>query len=196
MPLSSNGTIKVLEMSIANGWTDALFGKGASRSEISLALIAGLAGCAAAVMNATYGALALAWWQWLLLLLVAFDIVGGIPANSTHAAVRQHHRPGKPFSPAIFAAAHVHPFLISFLMPGFELAGAAVLWMSAFAGVLLVVLSPPTLKRPAALLLVGLGILIQQLWFPAEGWEWFAVAFMLKLVGGHAVPATVDDGAH
>jgi hypothetical protein len=171
---------------------EALFGKGATKGEVLLSLVSGLIGVAVAALCARFGDLDLTWWQWLLLSILAFDIVGGIPANSTDAAVRQHHRAGRPLAPLLFTFGHIHPFLVWLLMSDYSLAAATTLWMSACAGVLLVTVSLAPLKRPVSLICVALGVSVQQLWFPAVGWEWFAPAFLLKLVAGHAVPASVQ----
>jgi hypothetical protein len=164
------------------------FGAGASAEEARTALLFGSIGAVIAVAClAIYGEDA-AWWQWLILLVVAFDLVGGVAANATVAAARQYHRRDAPYRPLLFAAGHIQPFVMALAFPTYGWSQAAALYATACLGVLGVLLVPVAIKRAFALgyCAVALGLL-PMLGEPA-GLVWLAPAFLIKLVAAHAVP--------
>ncbi|MFN3943305.1 MAG: hypothetical protein ACK4K7_00075 [Allosphingosinicella sp.] len=130
----------------------------------------------------------LRWWQWGVLIVLAFDVVGGVAANATVAATRRYHRPERPYGPLLFSVAHVQPFILALLLPGLTTGGAALLWLSGALGTLLVIHSPPAVKRSVALGYCALAIAALSLLVPTSGLAWLAPAFVLKLVAAHAVP--------
>lgn len=164
------------------------FGAGASAEEARTALAFGAAGMLLAAASLLAGGVEAAWWQWLILLAVAFDLVGGVAANATVAAARQYHRADAPYRPLLFAAGHVQPFAIALAFPAYGWAEAAALYGAACLGVLGVVLAPAAVKRAFALgyCAVALGLLAMP--GNAAGLAWLAPAFLMKLVAAHAVP--------
>lgn len=147
----------------------------------------GMAGIAVAIACIFSAGLALAWWQWLVVGFLAFDIIGGIAANATDAATRQHHRKG-PLQPLSFTFFHLHPFAVALLLPVSGLMDAMLLWGAALAGTALVVLTKPSLKQAVSLGFCGTAIAMFTMAFPAPGLEWFAPCYLIKLVAAHAVP--------
>lgn len=127
------------------------FGAPASAIEARAALSFGVAGVALAIACALLAALMLAWWQWLILLVVAFDLVGGVAANATQASTRQYHRENQPYRPLLFAAAHIQPFALALALPAYGWFEALALWLAAVAGVLGTILAPINIKRAFAL---------------------------------------------
>lgn len=175
---------------------DFAFGRSASGVEIAIPIALGAAGIAVAVACAVHAGLALAWWQWPILAFLAFDIVGGIAANASDAATRQHHRNGNALKPLFFTFFHVHPFAATLLLPVPGLVEATVLWGSALIGTALVVLTTPSLKRGVSLGFCGIAITLFAIVFPAPGLEWFAPCFLIKLVAAHAVPQRTSVPGH
>jgi hypothetical protein len=135
--------------------------------------------------------LELSFWQWGLLLLLAFDIVGGIAANATPAATRQFHSGPQKYGPLLFATAHIQPFLVAGLLPNFSWSAAAGLYVSAVVCVLVVTESRGDLKRAVSLALCGCAVGAHFLIWHSPGWEWLAPALLIKLVASHSVPAFI-----
>ncbi len=119
--------------------------------------------------------------------VVAFDIAGGVAANSTVAASRQHHT-GNRWRPVGFAAAHIQPYLLAILVPGYALTVAALTWATAVAGAALVILTPHHLKRAVSLAYCAIVIGAVQTYGVEPALTWLAPMFLLKLVAAHAVP--------
>src|SRR5690606_24667350 len=123
--------------SSASNWVRTqAFGREPSRGSILLALL--VAGATIALGGAMLlgAGLQLAWWQWALVVVVAFDIGGGVIANATPAAARQYHRLDRPWEPVLFAAGHVHPFVIAWLLPGYNWQAGATLYIATIVAVI------------------------------------------------------------
>lgn len=175
----------------ALGAWDKFVGPGATSAEENLQLILG--GLIA------IGGVALFWlfheepstlWQWLFVVVLAFDIGGGIVTNSTSAAKRWYHRAGhtklKHFG---FVATHlVHIVLMGFLFSANPLAYSSILGLLLITATLFMLWSPLYLQRPMAVGLAMLIIMLGQLpLFDLTGLNWFIPALMLKLLLGHAL---------
>ena len=173
------------------GAWDRFVGPGATGAEDNLQLILG--GLIA------LGGVALFWllrgeptsvWQWLFVVVLAFDIGGGIVTNSTSAAKRWYHRAEytklKHFG---FVATHlVHIALLAFLFSPNPFAYSIALGGLLVLATLILLLTPLYLQRPMAVGLAMLIILVGQLpLFDLAGLNWFIPALMLKLLLGHAL---------
>lgn len=167
---------------------DFAFGKSASGTEIAVPVALGAIGVTVATACAINAGLALAWWQWPVLAFLAFDIVGGIAANASGAAMRQHHQGEHALKPLFFTFFHVHPFAAALLLPVPGLVEATWLWGVALIGTALVMLTRSNLKRGVSLGFCGIAIVMIAVIFPLPGFEWFAPCFLIKLVAAHAVP--------
>jgi hypothetical protein len=139
------------------------------------------------------------WWHWLLLLALVADLVGGVVANSLGSAKGLYHTPwpsSGPFRHRIlrnhlaFAALHVHPFVVVMLFPGSRWAWAAGWYAAAVIGVGLVAAAPTYLKRPAAMGVATLALLVADMAAGPGGLAWLGPTLVLKLVVAHAVPET------
>jgi hypothetical protein len=180
------------------GKADFLLGTGATQAEQTLVWIAGLAGVS--LYGYLYLTHAFNWtvWQYLLAGVIAFDVVGGIVANSLNSCKRFYHSPAKPgeprYSPLLrnhlaFAALHIYPLLVAVLYgTGNYFYGIA--WYGFLVvGALIVLKAPLYLKRPLAFLLIAFALLINlYLIQPIHGFEWLVPALFIKILYGHLVP--------
>jgi hypothetical protein len=180
------------------GKTDFLFGTGATTAERSLVWIAGLAGLG--LYGYFYATHAFNWtvWQYLVAGVLALDIIGGVVANSLNSCKRFYFTPARSDEPRTapflknhlaFSALHIHPLLVAVLYgAGNYFYGVAWYGFLLF-GVLIIMQTPLYLKRPLAFLLIALALLINLYVIPPiHGFEWLAVALMIKILYGHMVP--------
>lgn len=176
---------------------DAVYGAGATRAERGLAAGTGVVGTVLALGWAFWGVgVEWRWWQWLLAAVVAFDVLGGVVANSLNSAKRAHFGPPPPDPslgerlarrPVLFAAVHVQPWIV-------VLAFAPALWwwgvlwhVGVLVAVVVAVNAPLYLRRPTAAALVVLAVLVAMMVEPPNGWAWLPAAMAFKLVLAHAV---------
>lgn len=119
--------------------------------------------------------------------LFALDVAGGVSVNASPSARRWWHRPGRSRWAALrFVLAHLHPFVLALLFPGFSWGGAALLYGYAVGAALAIVLAPRPLQRPLAFVLYAVSLLLTLylIGVPA-GLEWFAPLYLLKLLLAH-----------
>lgn len=176
------------------GWRgslDRFFGPGTTPTEYLLqgAVIAVLTALIVA-LTLRAGSLELTWRQWLVLLVMAIEITGGIVTNATSPAKRWYHREALGFGDQLgFVALHgVHLVLFTLVLGGMGWGATALCYglLLATAAVLLRV--PLYLQRPLALsLYAGLLLLSFVLVPPASGFAWFLPFFFLKLEVSHLV---------
>jgi hypothetical protein len=169
---------------------DELIGPGATRGEIILVLGIGLlSGCLLII----YQYVAQLGWNLLQLAvgaLVAFDIGGGVVANSTSTAKRWYHREGHgPKQHFGFIIVHfIHPLLITIFFTPLDW----VYFLSIYGFLLIsagiVLATPLYLKRPMSMVMVSGAVLMNSYVLTViPGFEWFLPVFILKLVVGHIV---------
>lgn len=170
--------------------SDPLIGPEATNAELLL-------GWGAAILAA---AAQLAWALWFgdwsvlqttVAVLFAFDIGGGVVVNATRSGSRYWHRDEVTRAKELaFFAAHVHPFVIAWLWPEFSWAQAVGLYASMFAfAVVVAVATPGYLKRPVALGLTAVGLVLGATVFRAPaGLTWLPLLYYAKLIAAHAVP--------
>lgn len=126
------------------------------------------------------------WWRWTAVLFVAFDLVGGVAAMCLPPAIRKIRPPGDPLRPVVFAAFHIHPFVLMLVVPGAGWAGLAATYAFGVGGVLAVAACPREFRASAALGWCAFALAVVALVGMPRGLEWLAPAFLLKLVGSHA----------
>lgn len=164
------------------------FGAPASAIEARAALGFGIGGVVFAITCMLLAGITPAWWQWLILLIVAFDLAGGVAANATLASTRGYHREKEPYRPLLFAVAHIQPFALALVFPAYGMPEALALWLAGLAGVLGTILVPSSIKRAFALGYCALAISVFVALGQPDGLAWLAPVFLLKLVAAHAVP--------
>ena len=172
-----------------NGALDRFVGPGATRAEIVLQF-----GFAAGIAVAAFGwFLAVrgeqdGWLVQAVILLIAFDMGGGVATNSTAAAKRWYHRAGQGRRQHLtFVAVHgLHILAVGWLCVPDPWTYVAVVYAAILAGAAAIILAPLYLQRPIALCLVALAIIASNLPLLAvPGLEWFAPLLALKLWAAH-----------
>lgn len=180
-----------------SGKPDFLLGTGATPAEQILGWVAGLLG------TGLYGYLYLThrldwtWWQYILAGFLAFDVIGGVVANSLNSCKRFYHSPAKPDEPGytglvknhlVFSAFHVHTFLVALLYGGTHYLFGIFWYVYLMVSTVVLIKTPLYLKRPAAFLSIALALLLNFYVIPViPGFEWLAPALMIKIVYGHLV---------
>ena len=140
--------------------SDPLIGPYATAAELAL----GWGAAVAAAIAQLAWALGFGHWsalQTTVAVLFAFDIGGGVVVNATRSGGRWWHRDEVTRARQLgFFAAHVHPFLIAWLWPGFSLAEALALYGSMLVSAIVMLWTPLYLKRPVALGLTAVGLVM------------------------------------
>lgn len=169
------------------GVWDRLNGPGATRAENVLNATWALLAPAALVTFARTADLDWNAWQLGVTALLALDLAGGVSANASPAARRWWHRPGQGRrQPLAFLAAHVHPFVLAALFPGFGWTTAASMYAALLLAGTLILASPVAVRRPTAYVLFTITLLMTMYaWPTVPGLEWFAPVFYLKLLLAH-----------
>jgi hypothetical protein len=165
-----------------------LVAPGAGAAESALCYLTGAAGAGVAVLGAHragVGVLAIA-----VLAVVAFDLVGGVVVNATAAAGRRFHGPGRrPAHRLGFVAAHVQPFLLALVVPGFGWTAAALSYGLALGGAVAVLTATPPLRRPLAYAITALGSVAALVAAPLPAFlAWVTPVLLVKLLLGHLLP--------
>lgn len=177
------------------GWRgslDRFVGPGATPAEILLqvASVGAIGGAALAASASAPGLRALSPLAWIVLVVLALDVAGGIVTNATAPAKRWYHRPELGFGQQLgFVAAHgVHLLLFTAVLHGMGW-GDLALFSALLLGVAALLLSAPLyLQRPLALGCYALLLLLSiQTVPPGSGLAWFLPLFFLKLVVSHLV---------
>ncbi|MBN1259074.1 MAG: hypothetical protein JXB35_00195 [Anaerolineae bacterium] len=179
------------------GDPDPLYGTGATRAEKSLVWIAGLVAALATLYTYTTGAFDWTWWEFGIAAAIAFDIAGGMVANSLNSGKRFYHTPARDDDPRyvrllknpyLFSALHVYPLIVGGLHGDGNWLYGGVWYGLLLAATLAVLQVPLYLRRPLSMLIVFL-VLVGNTWViePAAGFAWLAPALFLKIVYGHLV---------
>lgn len=167
-----------------------LIGPGATRAEIALVLGVGVSAGIAQVIYQYLAALAWNPIQLLIATFMAFDIAGGVVANSTSTAKRWYHRDGKGKKDHIgFAILHVvYPLLITIFFLSYDWVFFIIVFGYLIIASVLVVMTPLYLRRPTSITLFALGIMMNiYILTTIPGLEWFVPLLYLKLIVGHIV---------
>lgn len=135
--------------------------------------------------------------QSAIALLLAFDVGGGVISNTLNSGKRFYHSPvkaeegrlGKVLkNKGLFSLLHVHPIVVYAL---FDFAGVwqGILWYGLFlASAATVITAPLYLKRPLAILILTVVILLNfYIIASVPGFEWLMPLLFLKIIYGHLV---------
>ncbi len=176
----------------------ALFGRGATRAEQTLTLVAGIVGTAV-VLAASILRFGDSWslLAYVIVGVIALDVLGGIVANALNAAKRDHHGPPPPNAPGagrilrnpvLFSALHVQPIILALVVPPHAWGWGVGWYLAVLVAVIVVVRVPLPLQRPASFAIGMLTAVSALTVIPAPpGLEWVPAAMVLKLVMAHAV---------
>ncbi len=178
------------------GKPDFLLGTGAAPAERRLAALAALGGAALYGFFFLRRAFPWAGWQYLLAAVLAYDVLGGVVANTLNSCKRFYHTPPRPEEPRYaaffknhlaFTALHVHPLLAAALYGG-SLARGAFWYLFLLAAALFILRAPLYLQRPLAFFFITLTLLLNAYALPPlAGFEWLAPALNIKILYGHLV---------
>jgi hypothetical protein len=175
---------------LAGAW-DQFVGPGATSREEWLQLLGGVA-LTIALLLLLYLQGHFAQWstvQIIVVVLLAFDLFGGVITNATTAAKRWYHRAGQEGVRAHlpFIAVHgIHLLVIALLFRQADWAYFAVLYGYLLLAAVIIIRTPLYLQRPLAMTLFCGGLLLGVYVFPpAPGLEWFVPLFYLKLMISH-----------
>jgi hypothetical protein len=176
------------------GRWDEFVGPGATAAETGGALALGAAGGVAAPLWLRRRAPEAGRVRLGLAALVGSDIGGGVWTNATVAAKRWYAPAGAgPGARVAFAAAHLHPYLVAASDPRRPVRWALALHAAAVAGTVATALVPRRLALPVAVAAALGGQAAAALAGDTpRGWEWFAPAYLAKLLVGHAAPLPED----
>lgn len=177
---------------LAGEW-DKFIGPGATRAELWLQWLGtvGLTAVLALININQRRQLGWSTWQWLIFLLFAFDLSGGIITNATSTAKRWYHRAGQRFVDHLgFVAVHgLHLALVAWLFRGGDWPYFVVYYGYLLVATAVILRTPLYLKRPLALLLYsGTLLLNSSIILPTAGLGWFIPFFFLKLLVAHLIP--------
>ncbi|MFW9834684.1 MAG: hypothetical protein ACFFEK_11860 [Candidatus Thorarchaeota archaeon] len=167
-----------------------LIGPGATKAEIVLVSLSGILGGVGLIVYQYFVGLGWSLLQLIVGAIVAFDIGGGVVANSTSTAKRWYHREEQGFKQYFgFILLHfIHPLLITVFFTTFDWIYFFTVYGYLLVSSLIVLGIPLYLKRPVSVLMVsGAIVLNAYIISPIPGFEWFIPIFMLKLVTGHIV---------
>ncbi|MBK8900419.1 MAG: hypothetical protein IPM53_04485 [Anaerolineaceae bacterium] len=174
---------------LAGAW-DKFIGPGATNAELWLELLGALGLTAVLTLINFTQRSELNWttWQWLVFLLFAFDLSGGIITNATSGAKRWYHRPEQRFIDHVgFVALHgIHLAVVAWLFRDGDWLYFAIYYGWLLGGTAVILRTPLYLQRPLALLLYsGTLLLNSSLILPTAGLGWFIPFFFLKLLVAH-----------
>ncbi|WP_327151810.1 hypothetical protein [Nocardia sp. NBC_01329] len=168
--------------------TDRLIAPDATGEEIAL-------GYTAAVLGALTAGL-LAWDASLspvvtvVVALVGFDLFGGAVVNATASAKQWYHRSGRSSRHHLgFVAAHIQPFVLALMVPGFGWWTASAIYAIVFLAAVAVVLSPRRIRTPVAFAGAVFGVAVTSVLLEVPGFLlWFGPVLLIKLLLAHLLP--------
>jgi hypothetical protein len=173
------------------GVWDHVAGPGADPLETGLILGAMIAGPGLAVAWARAAGADWAWWQWLVLALLACELVGSLACNALPPAKQWHHRPMQGARAHFtFCALHIHSLVLALAMPdALNIRDALLVYGLMLAGAGLVIASPLRMKSAVALLFSAAAIAVCGLWIPiASPLGWLPAVLYLNLLAAYLIP--------
>ncbi|OYY89961.1 MAG: hypothetical protein B7Y45_09560 [Sphingomonas sp. 28-66-16] len=175
----------------ATGLWARIVGPATSRGETAaiLAMMALSVPLAAGAVIAS-GTVGWRWWQWLIVLLLAADLGGGVVANALPATKRWYHAPWVPeWRHLSFAVIHLHLPLMALLVPEampLQAAWLGYAWMIGGAAALIAI--PARWRLAAAFVLTLAGTTLMARLVPLDSAVgWMPLALMLKILAGHLI---------
>ncbi|ATG42684.1 hypothetical protein PhaeoP18_00708 [Phaeobacter piscinae] len=172
------------------GFIDTLIGPGATKAEKNLQLYPPFIFAAGVIVFGLYQNADWNVWQYILVSLMAVDMVGGAITNSTSAAKRWFFREGEGFKAHMtFIAIHlIQITLFSWAFLGFDLGWIAMVYGFTLASCAAILLTPLYLQRPFAALIYCIALLLSLYVFEnPEHLEWFLPILFFKLLVSHTL---------
>ena len=136
-------------------------------------------------------------WQYIVVAIVAYDVVGGAVANSLNSCKRFYHSSVQTFEPSyvklaknhlFFSVIHVHPLIVSLIFTSTSCFYGLFWYLVLQISVLSVIQTPLYLQRPVSMLIIVTVLLIDEyLVNSPTGFEWLIPILFIKIVYGHTV---------
>jgi hypothetical protein len=164
---------------------DRTIGTGATRGEIELSVAGAVVGAVVAAvlaLRAQMAPMAVA-----VVFAIALDGFGGVVVNATASNKRWFHRPGRTDQfHLLYVAAHVHPFVVALVVPGFTWMAATCVYAWVLVAALVITAVPASLRRPTAFLFatVSIAVLISVSTIP-PALSWFPPVLIIELLLSH-----------
>ena len=179
------------------GKTDLAVGTQATTIEKLLGWAAGLVGIV--IIGFFYWQNKFDWtiWQYIIVAIIAFDVIGGAVANSLNSCKRFYHSPLQTFESnyvklaknhLFFSIIHIHPLVVSLLFLSSSWFYGFFWYLTLQISVLLVTVTPLYLQRPVSMLIIVTALLINNYFVSSPaGLEWLIPVLFIKIVYGHTV---------
>lgn len=179
------------------GKTDYSFGTGAESTEKWLGTLASFIVPIYLIYQLMSGTMEWGILQTIVAFLIAFDVSGGLVSNALNSCKRFYHAPLKKEDGRLafllknhlfFSLIHIHPIIVG-LVYGNSNWLYGLTWYGIFMlSVFLVQFTPLYLKRPVAMMLIMIAILLNFGLIEAiVGFEWLIPLLFLKIIYGHLV---------
>ena len=179
------------------GETDLAVGTQATTTEKILGWIAGFVGVVIVAFFYWQNKFDWAAWQYIVVAIIAFDVIGGAVANSLNSCKRFYHSSVQTSEPnyvklaknnLFFSMIHIHPLIVSLMFSSVSWFYGLFWYSSLQISVLTVTKTPLYLQRPVSMLIIVTALLINDYFvsFPA-GLEWLIPVLFIKIVYGHTV---------
>lgn len=167
---------------------EALIAPNAARGERLLGYGAAVFG--AILAGAFAFSAGLGMWTSIVLVIVGFDMFGGVVVNATVSGSRRFHAPDTPrWNVLGFVTYHVHLLLLALLVQEMPWTTAVVGYVGLVLATVLVTLTPAPLKQPVAFLCAaGLIAATTAVFPPAPVVAWVAPLLIVKLLLAHLLP--------
>jgi hypothetical protein len=173
------------------GVWDQVAGPGADPLETGLILGAMIAGPGLAIAWARAAGADWAWWQWLVVAILACELVGSLACNALAPARRWHHRPMQGARQHfIFCALHIHAVVLALATPdALSIRDALLVYGLLLAGAGITIASPVRIKGAVALLYSAAAIAVCGVLIPLASPEgWLPAVLYLNLLAGYLIP--------
>lgn len=165
-----------------------LIAPNASVQERMLGYGAGVFGAAFAATVSVGGSFAFV--QVAVLVTIGFDLFGGVVVNATNAgSSRFHHSNNTRWQPLGFVLAHVHPFILALVFPGFSWRLAVLSYFGIALATVLVLASPSALRAAVAFGATAILISATLAFSDVNGAiVWVIPVLAIKLLLAHLLP--------
>ena len=174
----------MLHSPLGRALSDRLLGPQADRQDAVLAF--GSALLLTSLVIASAGTRGVEWSmaQWGAAAVLAFDLFGGVAVNASPPARRYYFRPERgPADHLAFVAVHiVHILAFSWLFRGGDWIFAIAVALGLVLAAAVILFTPEYRRRPVAMLLLTLGVVLSTAVDPTPGMEWFVPVLLIKLL--------------
>lgn len=124
--------------------------------------------------------------QWVVVIFMAFDLVGGVHSSMLPASAKLLRSPQHPARPLVFVILHLHPFVVAAAFSGFGWAAAGALWAAAVVGTFVVTLVDRGHRQAFALCYCALMVMTILPLIADRMLGWIVPIYLMKLVAAHA----------